>query len=315
MISIVIPTYRREHILLQTIQLIHSLQCCLSTPSELLIIDQTEDYSIETLSSLNSLHSQGKIRWHRLIKPHLTKAMNTGLLHARGSIVLFLDDDIIPSTSLLTAHLNAHHQYSEAWAVVGQVLQPGQTACDLPQHPHASSFWRDLDFPFNTSRRSWIANAMAGNLSVKRTLAIKIGGFDENFPPPVASRFETEFAKRLIRHGGNILFEPEASIQHLAIRSGGTRSRGSHLTSASGRYGVGDYYFALRSASDFDKLWYLIRKPFREVRTRFHLFHPWWIPLKLIGEYSGFIWALQLSRRSPQLISHQDIHSVLLESR
>lgn len=308
MISIVIPTYRREHILFETISQIQSLRDRLSTSSELLIVDQTEDYSSEALSALLSMHQSGQIRWFRLSRPHLTKAMNTGLLNASGSIVLYLDDDIIPSSYLLTAHLNAHIQYPDAWAVVGQVLQPGQTSCDLPQRPHNSPFWRDLDFPFNTNQRFWIENAMAGNLSIKKSFALQIGGFDESFPPPVASRFESEFAKRLISEGGKILFEPNASLHHLAVGAGGTRSRGSHLTSASGRYGVGDCYFALRSASGFDQIWYLIRKPIREVRTRFHLRHPWWIPIKLLGECKAILWAFRLIRHPPRLMFH-DISS------
>ncbi len=29
---------------------------------------------------------------------------------------------------------------------------------------------------------------------------------------------------------------------------------------------------------------YSVSRVFREVRTRFHLTHPWWIPVKLVGE-------------------------------
>ena len=48
---------------------------------------------------------------------------------------------------------------------------------------------------------------------------------------------------------------------------------------------------------------YLARKPFREVRTKFHLLHPWWIPVKLIGEIRALISAWSLSRRPSALLS------------
>jgi hypothetical protein len=149
----------------------------------------------------------------------------------------------------------------------------------------------------------YIENAMAGNLSVKRDRALQIGGFDENFPPPVASRFESEFAKRLVRSGGRVWFEPRASLRHLAATTGGTRSKGSHLTSMSPVHGIGDCYFALRTGQGLEKWGYLARKPFREVRTKFHLRHPWWIPVKFVGELRALAAALRLSANPPSLAS------------
>jgi hypothetical protein len=147
---------------------------------------------------LQQWHDQGLIRWQRLSQPHLVQAMNRGLLAARGELVLFVDDDIVPLPGLVQGHIECHGRYPEAWAVVGQILQPGQAPADLPQRPHPSPFWRDLDFPFNRTRGAWVENAMAGNLSVKRERLLAIGGFNASFPPPVASRFESELAKRLV---------------------------------------------------------------------------------------------------------------------
>jgi hypothetical protein len=142
---------------------------------------------------------------------------------------------------------------------------------------------------------------MAGNLCVNRKKALESGGFDERFGPPVAFRFETEFAKRMILRGGRIWFEPTASVQHLRAASGGTRSRGSHLVSASPLHGVGDYYYALRCGRGWDRVRYMLRRPFREVRTRFHLGHPWWIPVKLLGEVRALLMALRWYRCGPRL--------------
>jgi hypothetical protein len=50
------------------------------------------------------------------------------------------------------------------------------------------------------------------------------------------------------------------------------------------------------------RAWYLLRRPLREVRTRFHLRHPWWIPVKLLGELRALVQALSLSRRPPLLL-------------
>jgi GT2 family glycosyltransferase len=145
-------------------------------------------------------------------------------------------------------------------------------------------------------------NVMAGNLSVRRDKALQIGGFDENFIG-VAYRFETEFAHRIWAQGGKILFQPEASIHHLRAPSGGTRSHGNHLTSVSPLHGVGDFYFALRQGLSLATLIYMARRPFREVCTRFHLKHPWWIPVKFLGEIRALLLAIRLRRQGPRYVA------------
>jgi GT2 family glycosyltransferase len=226
--------------------------------------------------------------------------MNQGLAEARCSLVLFLDDDILPAPGLVRAHVEAHAAHPEAWAVAGQVLQPGEQPADLPAPEPRSGLRADLAFPFRSSRPGWVANVMAGNLSVNRTRLLQLGGFDAAYLPPVSYRFESDFARRLIAAGGRIWFEPAASIRHLRAPSGGTRSLGSHLTSASPLHGVGDYLFALRHANGLERWSYLLTRPFREVRTRFHLTHPWWIPVKFTGELRALALALSIARRPPR---------------
>jgi len=56
---------------------------------------------------------------------------------------------------------------------------------------------------------------------------------------------------------------------------------------------VGVCYFALCCGRGS----YLLRKRFSEVRTRFHLRHPWWIPVKFIVKIRALCWTLRLWRR------------------
>lgn len=254
---------------------------------------------------LEQWREAGAIRWVHQAVPGVVAAMNRGLVEACGQIVLFLDDDIVPTQNLMQAHCDAHVRHPEAWAVVMQVLQPGQVQGPQAWGSDGLGLQDDLEFPFHSSRGGWISNVMAGNLSVKREHVVSIGGFDENFIPPVSYRFETEFAKRLVKAGGRIWFEPSASIRHLRAPSGGTRSIGSHLTSASPLHGVGDYYYALRCGKGWGRFWYMARRPFREVRTRFHLRHPWYIPVKLLGEFRGWWLARKLASSPPRLIGRQ----------
>ena len=101
-------------------------------------------------------------------------------------------------------------------------------------------------------------------------------------------------------------YEPRARIHHLRADRGGTRSGGNHLTSASPAHGVGDYYFALRHGRALRLFTYVVRRPVRAVCTRFHMRHPWWIPVKTVGEVRGLALALRLVLRGPRFGLSED---------
>lgn len=299
MLSIVIPTYRREQVLIDTVA---ALLRQVSGDDEILLMDQTAKHAPGAETQLAAWERGGTVRRHRLPVPGTPGALNRGLLLARHDLVLFLDDDIVPGESLLASHAAAHRAHPETWCVAGQVLQPGESPADVAFQPSVSGLRAFEAFPFYSRQAMPVGNAMAGNLSVRRGRALSVGGFDESFLPPVSYRFETEFARRILGAGGTIWFEPSASIRHLRAAEGGTRTAGGHLRSASPVHGVGDYYYALRCGHGWDRIRYLARRPFREVLTGFHLRHPWFIPVKLTGEIRAFRLALQLARRGPRLL-------------
>lgn len=296
-VSVVVPTYGRNEVLVETIRYLLNQ----SYPaSEILIIDQTPRHIPETEKSLKQWHDSGVIRWITRTPPSITGAMNQGIVDAKSSIILFVDDDIVPNPDLIAEHV-ASYSETNIWAVTGQVLQPGEVPDDVVYTGPQAGLYAYLAFPFNSVKPTIVKNVMAGNLSVRKKRALQIGGFDENFIG-VAYRFETEFARRLVRAGGKIRFQPNARINHLRDERGGTRSGGSHLNSASPIHGVGDYYFAMTGGIDWETVRYVLRRPVREVCTRFHLRRPWWIPVKLFGELRAFIMGIRLSVGPPRLL-------------
>ena len=288
-VSVIIATYHREELLIETVR---SLRALKSRPVEIILVDQTPAHEASTERELRRLAEERTVNWIRLSHPSITHAMNVGLREARSDVVLFLDDDIIPGDNLVAAHSLAHQQ-AGCNIVAGQVLQPGESPSN--DHPNRG-------FKFCSSRRQHISELMGGNFSIKRNLALILGGFDENFVR-VAYRFESEFAERAIASGEKILFEPEASIRHLKARSGGTRSFGAHLTTVKPSHSVGEYYYLLRSKTIPERMLKIMSRPFRAIRTRHHLSHPWWIPGTLVAETLGFFWAVMLAMRGPRLIS------------
>lgn len=298
-LTAVLPTYLRESVLLDTIE---QLLAQRPRAAEVIVVDQTPVHEPPVEAQLTAWHDLGEIRWIRREEASQPGALNVALLAATQPLVLFLDDDIRIDPGFLAAHA-AGFGDPDVWAVAGQVLQPGEVEDPLWERAPDAAGLEDCAFRFNSGRRTFVENGMSGNLCVRREAALAVGGFDENFRPPVSYRFDNEFCLRLVRSGGRILFEPTARIHHLRAPIGGTRSTGSHLTSASPRHGVGDYYFCLRAARGPARWKRILVRPFREVRTRFHLRHPWWIPVKLIGELRGLLLAVRLHLGGPRLIS------------
>jgi GT2 family glycosyltransferase len=297
-LAVLIPTLGRESVLLDTIQ---QLLDQAPPPSEILILDQTPRHEPATEQQLAAWDGDGAIRWLHLEMASQPGALNRGLREAVSDVVLCLDDDIRVDPGFIAAHLGALAS-EEVWAVAGQVLQPGEEEEPLYEHREEGGLLADAHFLFRSANGCFITNGMSGNLCVRRERALQVGGFDENFTPPVSYRFDNEFCKRLVAAGGRIRFEPKARIYHLRAPRGGTRSQGSHLTSASPIHGSGDYYFALRTARGWERFSYMLQRPFREVLSRFHLLRPWWIPVKLLGEGRALAEAIGLHRSGPRLL-------------
>ena len=285
-LTIAIPTYRREQVLVDSIAALLGLE---PSAIEILVLDQTPEHSRQVDAALGAWSASGRIRWLRLPDPSIPGAMNRGLLEASNDIVLFLDDDIVPYADLVAAHMNAHRSASEL--VAGRVLQPWDD--DLPQATWASRQYA------STEHRE-IQGFMGGNFSLRRKQALALGGFDENFVR-VAYNFEREFADRWRAGGGRIRFCPDATIRHLKASSGGTRTFGEHLTTPSPAHAVGAYYYLLRSPVAERRLREFAGRPFRSVMTRHHLRRPWWIPVTFVAELAGMLWALMLHLRGPRL--------------
>ena len=288
-LTIAIPTYGRDEVLLETLKRLFALN---PPSSEIIVIDQTEEHSGQVSRALDGLQASGRMRLLRLRDPSIPVAMNRGLVEASHPFVLFLDDDIIPHSGLVEAHARALEETGAA-LVAGRIIQPWQVGQD---------FSGKAGFNFATVQPAWISDFMGGNFSVRRGAALQLGGFDEQFVR-VAYNFEAEFAYRLCRGGHRIYYEPTASIHHLHVSAGGTRTFGDHLRSHRPNHAVGAYYFILRTWSGWQSVGRFLARPLRAIATKHHLRQPWWIPTTLVAELSGMVWALVLAAQGPRYLS------------
>ena len=300
-VSVVIPTYQREQVLVSTIQQLIDLS---SKPTEIIIVDQTLQHLPEVERQLSQWHEQNCIKRYRKPKPSIPEAMNLGLLKANSEIVLFLDDDVKITTELVRIHAQAYDT-RKLDAVAGRVIQSWQSPLTKKQGSYANGNSEDPDgFLFHSAHETDVRRFIGCNVSFDRRKLLDVGGFDENFVK-VAYRFEAEAADRFVSAGNIIRFIPEASLNHLKVSEGGTRSFGEHFKTMLPGHSVGRYYYYLVVKNQKNRWLNLIKSPFMSVVTKFHLSNPWWIPITFIAESAGLIWALGLRLSGQKLIQKE----------
>jgi glycosyltransferase involved in cell wall biosynthesis len=304
-VSVVIPTYNREEVLIQTLDELLKLA---HRADEILVVDQSESHTVIVQNRLLTLERDGDIRWIRLSQPSIPNAMNVGTVNAKSDVVLFLDDDILIPCELVLEHAKEYAEKSVN-AVAGQVIQSWETALDIHESSFRDAQNQDPDaFRFNSSTRMEISRFSGGNVSFRAKDLIHTGGFDNNFAK-VAYRFEAECAERFTRLGKSIVFQPNASVLHLKELSGGTRSFGDHQTTITPSHSVGRYYYFLVVKNQHRRWTRFISSPFVACATRFHLKRPWYIPVTLVAELSGMLWASYLTLKGQDLLRPEDKQS------
>jgi GT2 family glycosyltransferase len=214
-LSIIIPSYNREEILPQTVDLVLKDK---PADCELILIHQKPQVSEGFKRFLDRI--KNKIRYISIDWASVTKACNLGVEKAKGEIILMLDDDVIPNPSLIAAHLKNYHD-PKIGAVAGKILIPHPVR--FPDHVGRIGDLGPKHETYTAEKRQQVETGGGGNLSFRKVIFEKLGGFDTNYIKN-AHRFESDFCFRLRRSGYVIIYDPEAEVKHLEFKSGGIRS-------------------------------------------------------------------------------------------
>jgi len=219
-ISAIIPTYRREGYLVNTI---NGMLNQSRRPDEIIVLDQTPpgEHLPHTAGYLQARVRSGGITLIQLEKPSVFAARNIALRIAASDVLLYLDDDITPDRDLVANHLRHYEQPDGPAAVVGcVVLHPGQPLSPVPAGFSARSLVAQ-SYTFRSNFGQPLRNVgymCAGNFSVRKEAAIAAGGWDEHI-----LNYSEELSLRLAGIGGRVDYDPDARIVHHQAPSGGTR--------------------------------------------------------------------------------------------
>lgn len=235
-ISVVVPTYNRLDRLRRVLRSLADQSLPAGSIEVIVVSDGSTDGTERYLT-------QGDLP--REVKPVLQQnrgpaaARNNGVRHASAPLVLFLDDDVIPSRTLVEEHLRAHADRPGA-VVIGPMLTPD----DHPMSPWVSWEQRMLYKQYDAMDAGlYTAKARqfyTGNTSVSRELFEVHGGFDETF----RRAEDIELAYRLADDGVEFHYSAEARGYHYAERSFAA------WCDIAGEYGRSDIVFARYAGRD-----------------------------------------------------------------
>lgn len=217
LLSVIVPTRGRPRSLERTIR---GLDAQRLDDSDLEIVVSLDGPDARAEALLASASSRFPVRWRFRSHQGRAAARNTGARLARGEILWFLDDDVVPSPDCARAHIAAHAAAPRR-GVLGPVpIPPGGT-------PVAA--YRSRGFEARHARLCRAGAAVraldvyAGNVSVRRADFRAVGGFDPSFDTYGHEDFE--LALRLIRSGVEFVYAPRAAAVQFYEKSASQLAR------------------------------------------------------------------------------------------
>ncbi|MEN6449993.1 MAG: glycosyltransferase [Thermoguttaceae bacterium] len=273
--AVAIPTYGRERVLVDTCRQVLALD---PPADEVLVVDQTPQHEPETDAYLKEQSAANKLRWIRQSWPNLPAARNRALAETRCDVLIFVDDDVRLPTDFVEKH-RRNYVDSAVCGVAGRVV-PG---AEVRQRTAWPPIMDHRFFPLgSTERQENVVTFRGCNHSLRTSFLRKIGGFDENYLG-WAFREDSDVAIRCWKSGGVIVFDPEASLEHLAIPGGGCRLKRACQPLSEWKVSFPATYFAARHLFPTPWFWFdlLLGNVRRYVLRRDNVFHPYRLPWAL----------------------------------
>jgi GT2 family glycosyltransferase len=209
-VSVVVPTYDRRASLERLLRALAAQTYPLADVEVLVVDDGSTDGTAEWLAKARFPF---ELRGFGQAHGGPAAARNLGVRAARGALIVFLDDDVVPDPDLIATHVR--RQTTGDTVVIGPMLAPKDW--DRP----AWIRWEEAKL-YATYRRiesgRWPCTPrqfFTANASLPRERFLSSGGFDTTY----RRAEDVELGYRLEDAGMRFVFEPNARVWHYPRRS------------------------------------------------------------------------------------------------
>lgn len=210
-VSVVIPTYNRVGRLRTVLDALANQ----TFSTELFEVVVVSDGSTDgTDSYLETFATPYRLVNARQENAGPAAARNRGVAMARGQLVLFVDDDIVPERVLIERHLVAHGE-SPRRVVIGPMLSDPAFAYQPWIGWEQAMLYKQYDAMRRGRYAPTFRQFYTGNASIRRAFFNDAGGFD----PTYRRAEDVELAYRLDALGAEFVFDESAAAYHHAERS------------------------------------------------------------------------------------------------
>jgi glycosyltransferase involved in cell wall biosynthesis len=212
-ISIIVPTFNRARSLRALLASLTAAETPPGAGVEVLVVNNGSTDETSLLLAHEAAQPKGySLRIIEEKRPGKARALNCGIVHATGAVVLVLDDDVVIDRRCIVNHLNAYRE-KHYDAVQGRVL-PGR---DLNGQSADSAKLREYNIPcidYGAECRE-IRGLTGTNMSFKREVFEKVGLFNTQLGPGAAGFSEdSEYSIRIREAGFKIGYTPQAVAYH-----------------------------------------------------------------------------------------------------
>jgi serine acetyltransferase/glycosyltransferase involved in cell wall biosynthesis len=206
-VSVVIPTYERAE---RVARLVSDLAAQTLPPGAFEVIVVDDGSREDPRPRLEAVKAPFHLVIERQQNQGPAAARHRGALLARGEILVFLDDDMIPAPGLLEEHLRVHDATPRA-VVVGSIRASRQLArLSIFERFHARKLDQHTDSLRATGRAPRGTEVCSGNLSVRRAEYFAVDGFDVS----LGRSEDRELGLKLEEAGAALRFADAASTVH-----------------------------------------------------------------------------------------------------
>lgn len=211
-LSIIIPTYNRVAQLQNVLRALEAQDY----PTEEFEVLVVSDGAIDgTEAFLRTYQPNYVLR--PIFQPNqgVAAARNNGVQQARGEIVIFIDDDVVPSQQLVRQHAETHAAEGQNVVVLGPMLTPDDHTMQPWVRWEQAMLYKQYDAMVGGKHPPTARQFFTGNTSLARCHLLNAGGFDHRF----RRAEDVELAYRLADMGIRFVFNPQAHGYHYAERS------------------------------------------------------------------------------------------------
>jgi GT2 family glycosyltransferase len=211
-VSIVVPTFNRRDRLRRVLDALETQTFPLDQFEVIVVSDGSSD---GTMDLLRERARSGRLALQVIDQQNqgVSAARNAGVAVATGRLVLFIDDDVVPSADLVACHVAG--AIADDVVVLGPMLSPPGFSMQPWVRWEQAMLVKQYD---DMAQGRWIPTARqfyTGNTSLARRQLVEAGGFDPTF----RRAEDVELGFRLARKGVRFTFDGDAVGWHFAERS------------------------------------------------------------------------------------------------